>query len=241
MLGLLVPAFFYFDPLVVLHTGYVHATRIFGLSLNIVLLALLFVVDWLRFRHDSVNRVFLRYAGPLLKEQELRQMNATVPYLTATLILFTFTQDIIAGLACTYLMIGDPAAAYFGGRFGRIRFWNSKSLEGMLGFFLAGFVAAILFCLLHSYLVTTGFPNAVRLSAYSRFGPTRMSVIIVLVVGGATAAVTEFFSTNRMAGFLDDNLEVPIFAAAAMAGAAWVVGFPSDAILFDASQLFARG
>lgn len=240
MLGLLVPAFFYFDPIVLLDTGYVHATRIVGLTLNVIMLVGLIVVDLLRFRYDGFNELFIHFAGPLLKEQEKGRMNATVPYLTATLLLFTFTQDIIAGCACTFLMLGDPAAAYIGGRFGRVRFWNSKSLEGMLGFFLVGFLAAFLFSALHTYLISLHFPNAVRLAAYSLAGEGWWKFVSILIAGGIFAAVTEFFSTNRWNGFLDDNLEVPILAGIAMALAAWSLGFPLDAILFDPRQLLVR-
>lgn len=240
MLGLLVPAFFYFDPMVLLDSRYIHATRIVGLSLNVIMLATLIIVDLLRFKYDGMNDLFIRFAGPLLKEQEKGRMNATVPYLTATLLLFTFTQDLIAGCACTFLMLGDPAAAYIGGRFGRIRFWNSKSLEGMFGFFLVGFLAAFLFSALHTWLISLHFPNALRLAAYSLVGEVKWSFLSILFAGGVVAAVTEFFSNNRLNGFLDDNLEVPILAGVAMATAAWLLGFPVDAILFDPTQLFAR-
>ncbi len=241
MLGLLVPIFFYFDPLVMVNSPYVHLTRIVGLGLNVFMLLFLIAVDVLRFRFERLNDLFIRIAGPLLKEQEHGRMNATIPYLTATLILFSTTQEIIAGCATTFLMLGDPAAAYIGGRFGRVRFWNSKSLEGMLAFFLTGTLAVTLFLFFHSYLITVGFPNAVRESVFSFFGPHPLRLVLVVVVGAAAAAVTEFFSSNRLAGLLDDNLEVPIMAAIAMAATANLCGFPGDSIFFDLKQIFARG
>lgn len=241
MLGLLVPAFFYFDPLVILGTPYIHITRMVGLGLNVFMLLALIVIDVLRFRVESLNQLFIRVAGPLLKEQEHGRMNATIPYLTATLLLFSSTQEIIAGCATTFLMLGDPVAAYIGGKFGRVRFWNSKSLEGMLAFFLAGTTAAGLFLLLHSWLILQGFPNAVREAEYSFFGNRHLALLAVLVVGSAAAAVTEFFSSNRLAGLLDDNLEVPIMAAIAMAVTANLCGFSGESIFFDLKQIFARG
>ncbi|HMU85834.1 MAG TPA: hypothetical protein PKC35_20975, partial [Leptospiraceae bacterium] len=68
-----------------------------------------------------------------------------------------------------------------------------------------------------------------------------LALLAVLVVGSAAAAVTEFFSSNRLAGLLDDNLEVPIMAAIAMAVTANLCGFSGESIFFDLKQIFARG
>lgn len=239
MLGLLAPAFFYFDPMRLTGMPFAHPTKIVGLGLNLFLLLSLVVVDLLRFRVESVNNLFVKVAGPLLKTQELEKMNATVPYLTATFLLFCFSQDLIAGLACTFLMIGDPTAAYIGGRFGRVRFWNGKSLEGMLGFFLAGLLAAVLFGLLHSFLALKGYPNSVH-QGFTLFGIDALTFIVMLTAGAGAAAVTEFFSTNRLNGFLDDNLEVPLAGGLAMALAAYLMDAPLSSIFFDPAQLFAR-
>ncbi|HQI21270.1 MAG TPA: dolichol kinase [Leptospiraceae bacterium] len=239
MLGLLAPAFFYFDPMRLTSLPFDHATKIVGLGLNLFLLVFLVIVDLLRFRFEGVNTLFVRVAGPLLKTQELKKMNATVPYLTATFLLFCFCQDLIAGLACTFLMIGDPMAAYIGGRFGRVRFWNGKSLEGMLGFFLAGLLAAGLFGLLHSFLAAQGWPNSVH-QGLTLFDNDALRFVVMITVGAAAAAVTEFFSTNRLAGFLDDNLEVPLAGGLAMALSAYLMDVPLSNIFFDAAHLFAR-
>jgi dolichol kinase len=239
MLGLLAPAFFYFDPMRFTGIPFEHATKITGLSVNLFLLVFLVIVDLLRFRNDRVNELFVKVAGPLLKTQELKKMNATVPYLTATFLLFCFSQDLIAGLACTFLMIGDPVAAYVGGRFGRVRFWNGKSLEGMLGFFLAGTLAAVLFGLLHSFLSAQGYPNSVR-QGFTLFGNDWVRFVILIAAGAAAAAVTEFFSTNRMNGFLDDNLEVPLAGGLAMALAAYLMDMPLSSVFFDPAYLLAR-
>lgn len=239
MLGLLAPAFFYFDPMRLTGLPFDHSTKIIGLGLNLFLLVFLVIVDLLRFRDDSVNDLFVKVAGPLLKKQELRKMNATVPYLTATFLLFCFTQDLIAGLACTFLMIGDPVAAYVGGRFGRVRFWNGKSLEGMLGFFLAGTTAALLFGLLHSFLAAQGLPNSVH-QGFTLFDNGRWLFAGMITAGAMAAAVTEFFSTNRLNGFLDDNLEVPLAGGVAMALAAYLMDVPLSSIFFDPAHLFAR-
>ena len=49
-----------------------------------------------------------------------------------------------------FLLFGDTAAAYFGGKYGKYRFYNGKSLVGVLGAIIGGFIAVSIFMLLHS-------------------------------------------------------------------------------------------
>jgi len=232
-LGLVVPIIFYMD--------YLHwpaqALGISSRALAVIVMTFLsfslLAVDLIRFRFEAVNRLFFSLVGFMLKKQETQHMNATVPYFFASVILFLFFSPQIAMLACIFLMIGDPVAAFLGGYLGRLRFWNGKSLEGFGGFIMAGFLGSILFLWLNTlknpftpYFVLTGASGLDVIS-------------ILIVLGGCLlGAVAEFFSGTSLAGLLDDNLIVPVTGALSLALFATVAGYPPQAVFFNPLQFF---
>ena len=234
MLGLLIPIFFYLD--IFKNFGvWADPTRTLGLLLIFGTALLVMIVDLLRFRFDSFNRLFLSLFGRLMKEEEAHRFNAVTPYLISCGILFLFCAREVVTVCSIFLMVGDPAAAYIGSRWGRIRFWNNKSLEGMLAFVLLGMAAALAFLCIHSFLEPDSF-FALRDASKA----VRLDLIFVIFMGALFAGISEFFSSIHMRGLWDDNLLVPLGAVLGIFLGS-LISFGQEASLafwFDAGLLF---
>ncbi len=229
--GLVIPLVVYFDAFAFFAPGREHLTR----EICIVLLAagilLMLCVDTLRFQLKPLNRLFVNVVGSLLKEEEKKRYNATIPYFTACLLLLWFFSDVTATLACIFLMVGDPFAAYVGGHYGRVRFWNGKSLEGLLAFMGAGFIGSILFLAVH--LALAG-------DAAGPFALNTQAAPVIVLAGLGCAALAEFLSIVALRGLFDDNLIVPLFGAGGMALCALVMNdVDVMQLYFDSTGLFA--
>ncbi len=234
--GLIIPLALYFDIFGFMRPERAVFTREVCLILLVIAIALMFTLDTLRFSNERLNTVFMRLLGPLLKEEESKRYNATIAYFLACLLLMLVFSDIVVVFACIYLMIGDPWAAYIGGYRGRVRFWNGKSLEGLLAFIVVGFLACLLFLFLHQHLQGAGAPFALRDAA----GDLRLAVPLVILAGVTLAALAEFFSVIALRGLFDDNLIVPLCGALGILIAAWfTTAVQDDEIYFSASRLFA--
>ena len=136
---------------------------------------------------DSVNDWMVRRL-PFFKEAESRQITgATYMLLSATFLVFVFEKE-VAVLALLFLSVGDPFAALIGVRDHHARRFG-KSLAGSTAFAVVALGAGLL---------ATLHPD-VPLAWW-------------IVPGAVVAALTELAPLP-----LDDNLTVPIVAAAAMA------------------------
>lgn len=234
--GLIIPLALYFDIFAFFTPGRPAGTREVCMILLALVTGLMVLVDTLRFRNDKLNALFLRVLGPLLKKEERKRYNATIPYFLACFILMLFFSDVVVVLACIYLMIGDPWAAYVGGFHGRVRFWNGKSLEGLCAFIAAGFLGCLIFLVVHQYRAGPAAPFAL----WDADGVLRFVVPVVVLAGVIVAALAEFFSVIALRGLFDDNLIVPLSGAAGIVLAAYLTPEISpDAIYFSTGQLFA--
>lgn len=210
-----------------------HGSRWIGIGLLTFATVFLLLVDSIRLNNPSFNRFFIDRVGPLMKEEERDRYNGTVPYLFANLLLYMFFSKEIVVLACLLLMIGDPAAAYFGMRFGRTRFFNGKSLEGALGFVFAGFLACVGFLALHSWIQAES-------SVFWLFGnPAGPGLwwIAILLIGSVGAGIAEFFSVTGFRGLIDDNLIVPLAGCLTLALLGQAAGLPWSDVLFHPVKL----
>ncbi|MCR9144455.1 MAG: hypothetical protein NXI24_19610 [bacterium] len=234
--GLIIPLFLYFDVFGFLAPERPVFTREVCLVLLVAFIGLMFILDTLRFGNEQLNALFMRLLGPLLKQEESKRYNATLPYFLACTVLMLIFSDIVVVFACIYLMIGDPWAAYIGGYRGRVRFWNGKSLEGLLAFIVVGFLACFLFLLLHQSLAGSSAPFALL----NAEGAVRLAVPLVILAGVTLAALAEFFSVIALRGLFDDNLVVPLAGALGILIAAWfTTEVQPNEIYFSASRLFA--
>jgi dolichol kinase len=93
-------------------------------------------IDVLRIRGGLVYALYERFLGPVLREHETRRLTgASYMLVSAVLTLFLF-QNVVAGMAMAYLIVGDTMAALVGKTWGRHRLFT-KTLEGSLACFTA--------------------------------------------------------------------------------------------------------
>ncbi|XDD44248.1 diacylglycerol/polyprenol kinase family protein [Leptospira sp. WS60.C2] len=206
VLGLVIPVTLYLDPFRDAF-GLVYATRaILVTSLGIFLVSLI-LLEIVRLTNAGFEAFFYRYFGFLMKESERKRFNGTVPYFLANLIVVCFFPAEVAILAILFLVIGDPFAAYVGSRYGKHRFYNGKSIEGVFGFLIPAF----LFSVLVLFLITKSHPESF-LSLVDHQGFTWTPIVIVLV-SVLVSCATEFFSDTTAKGLIDDNLLIPVLGA----------------------------
>ena len=206
--GLIIPAIYFFDLFdYIWPIGYKENTRTISFFILSGLVIFMVIIEILRFNFPFWQDLFMKTIGKILKEKEEYKVHGGIPVLFAATLLVGFFPKEVAGIAILYLIIGDPFAAYIGGKFGTVRLYNSKSLQGMLaGVFMAflsglGFVACIAY--FDSFL-----PNS-DLYLWSENGINHI-VWILLLVTAVIAYTLELFSTD---GFFDDNILIPIGSA----------------------------
>ena len=147
----------------------------------------------------AVNNVLMKLFSPVAHPHERHGINSSTWYVTALLLLALFAPLRAAEVGVLVLAVADPAAGLIGRRFGRTRIRAGRSLEGTLGFFVVGAVAAT--CWL-SVAHAMAWPTAALLAA----------------AAAAVGALTELGSTK-----LDDNFTIPVATGLAAAVAAMVI------------------
>lgn len=196
------------------------------------------IVEVLRFKFDSVQRLFLKLFGPLLKAKEVDQIHASIPFFLACALCFGFMPKEVAILSVLFLVIGDPAAAWVGGRYGKKRFSNGKSVEGFAGGIAAASLAGFLFLALHLVFITSGFMAGASKNGggvLPGFESFQFLALGMIVAGAIAAFVAELWSGD---GMLDDNLLIPLSASAAMLIYHWLVfGSQLSALIYPWQKL----
>jgi dolichol kinase len=107
-----------------------------------ITLAMVFI-DIGRLRNWKLWHFFKGFISPIIREHEMRGDFTGASYILATscLVIALFSKP-VALAALAFIMVGDPASAIIGRRFGRIRF-RTKSLEGSLAFLTAASIVAL--------------------------------------------------------------------------------------------------
>ncbi|TGL54012.1 dolichol kinase [Leptospira meyeri] len=207
VLGLVIPVTLFFDPFQNAF-GLVFATRAILVSLLGILLVSLLILEFVRLNHSGFENFFYKHFGFLMKESERKRFNGTVPYFFANFLVVLFFPAEVAILAILFLVIGDPFAAYVGSKYGKHRFYNGKSLEGIIGFL----VPAFLFSILALFLITKSQPGSF-LAILDNQGAIFWTPIYLVFFSVVSACVTEFFANTTAKGLVDDNLLIPIVGA----------------------------
>lgn len=115
--------------------------------------------DWLRHRYSSVNRLYVKVLGALMRESEYAGWNGVIFYLLGTwFVLYSFPKD-VSVMSVLLLSWCDTAASTFGRLWGRYtpRIRRNKSLAGSLAAFLTGVATSYFF---YGWLVPTFGPMA---------------------------------------------------------------------------------
>jgi dolichol kinase len=158
------------------------------MSIYLFILSLLvLIVEVLRLRVPSVNRVAIKVMGPFMRESEVDQYSGFVFYgLGVALSLFLFPER-YAILSALFLMFADPISSAVGILYGKKKFLPNKSVEGTLA------------CAVTCYLIT--------LLYMSCFGYTGTKLFLFSFLAGFIAAISEMLSV-----WIDDNLTIPVFS-----------------------------
>lgn len=229
MAGLLVPVMLYCDVFRFLSDD-PFITRKVLIGLLVAANIALIVMETLRMKHSGFRDLFHRLFGSLMKESERDRIHGTVAYMISNLVLVLFFSDEVVVLSLTFLVLADPLAAFVGIYYGRLRFWNGKSVEGMLAFVAGSFLSGIVFYLIQDALNRGNLPFVLESGSIG-------VALAVLGFAAVVAALAEFFSFTALNGVVDDNLIVPLAAAAAFVIAALSLGFLPATVFFDVNWM----
>ncbi|PJZ68398.1 dolichol kinase [Leptospira perolatii] len=231
LLGLAIPICYYLD---VFHGafGLKNATWAIVTLVLVVCLFLLVILEFARFQIPVVQSVFVKLAGFLLKEEEKTRINGTFPYfLSCTFVVVFFPADITI-LSMLFLVIGDPMAAWVGVHFGKNRFSNGKSKEGIIAFILSTTFVGLWFL----YLFQS---NPDLLGIYHLAAGNIVQNIVLLLPAVIVAALTELYSGTYWNGLIDDNLLIPVVSALVLGMLAYfVLDLKLSQIFLNPTDLF---
>jgi dolichol kinase len=152
-----------------------------------------------RRRSPAVNARLMRLFAPIAHANEHHEVNSSTWYVTALLLIALFAPLRAAEIGVIVLAFADPTAGFVGRRWGRTRIVTGRSLEGTLGFVVAGTLAA------GAWLAAAhGLPLA--------------SAAVVALAGAAVGAIAEI-AVRRV----DDNFAIPVASTTAVALAMMLV------------------
>lgn len=148
----------------------------------------------------AANVLIMKAFAPYAHPHEYYRINSATWYATALTIISLTGRPEVCVPALAVLTFADPAAALVGRRYGRTKLMNGRSLEGSTAFLLVGIVAA-------SVVLATIFGLGTGASLLVAFG------------AAAPATVAELVSRR-----IDDNLSIPVTAAAGAMAALALLG-----------------
>ncbi|UCH77736.1 MAG: hypothetical protein JSU81_08400 [Candidatus Coatesbacteria bacterium] len=182
LLGLVLPAAYYFGAL----------SRPTVLLIVAVITAGAVVLEILRFRFAVVARAFTAVFRVLMREEEFRRLNATIPFLGATFLTLLLFPRTLAFVAMAFLALGDAAAGIVGRRLGGFRLRADKTLAGTLACLAVCFVVGWYFVGWKLALVGAGVAAAAELLSPGWFD----NFSVPLASGAAMWAVAHATGVN---------------------------------------------
>lgn len=234
LIGFFVPGILFFD----LFKGAFQlqfASRTIVFFLIIVILFIMSLLEILRLNHEGFNNFYLNNFGAIMKEAEKTRMNGVVPYMLSNAFIVAFFPSEIIFLSMAYLLIGDPVAAYFGSKYGKIRFYNGKSLVGVLSFIIASSVAGVLLMIMFES-TNSEYPLSILLD-----NVLNLRGMFIVFLGAIFAGLAEFLSGHAWKGFLEDNLLIPVVSSIVTTlSLSLLFNMPLNSLLFHSSNLFLK-
>lgn len=172
-----------------------------AISLISLITGLCLLLDITRLKFKKLNNIVLLIAKPVLRESEKNSLAGISYLLTGVLtILVLFNKDIVI-LSLLCLAFGDPLASYVGIKFGSIKIFNTKSLQGSFAaFFICTILSALFF--MQSEIMMR-------------------KIIIAAPLSGLIAAFSEALPVGEM----DDNLTFPIISSLLFSVLFYLMGF----------------
>jgi dolichol kinase len=232
LLGFILPFLYYID-IFKDAFGLANASRAIIFSILMFQGFVLVTTEYLRLKNPTFKKWFSENFGSLMKKEEETRMNATIPYMLSNAIVVLFFPPEFYFFAIGFLLIGDPVAAFFGANYGKYRFYNGKSLVGVVSFIIAACLVGIIFMVI--------FQNTKEGSIFALFTRDGLNskAIIAVLLSAVISGLTEFFSGHAWNGFLDDNLTIPLAAAFTLAlSLVLLFGINANEIFFPLMNLY---
>lgn len=158
-------------------------------------------LESLRRVSKRANAAMMRFFRPIAHEQERDRVNSATWYMTSLVLLALTGSPLLCVTGVAVLGVADPLAGLVGRRFGRVRLMNGRTLEGSLTFVVAGMLAA------RGAMLLVDTPLGA--------GALWLTAGAAALVGG----VVELVSRR-----IDDNLSIPLAAAATAAAVITLLG-----------------
>ena len=142
--------------------------------------------DIFRKNNKKMNAFAIRTFGPVMRSHEATNLSGLSFLVLGAMVLMLFGDKHIVTLTLLFLAFGDPAASFFGIRYGKDKLFDNKSLQGTLGAFVVCTITAAAY--------------------YYNQNLMTERLLIVAPLSGAIGAIAELFPFGK----LDDNLTFPI-------------------------------
>jgi dolichol kinase len=151
----------------------------------------------------SANVLIMKVFNPVAHPHEYHRINSATWYASALVLISLTGSALMCSVAVIVLGLADPTAALIGRRFGKTSLINGRSLEGSLAFVVAGTLGSLaVMRIWHSHLLWT-------------------HTLLIALVASVFGAVAELVSSK-----VDDNMSIPLAAAAGCAVVARLSGIP---------------
>ncbi len=168
----------------------------FDLSYKQKLISLLFIslftlfLELLRLRNKKINNFILHLLKPFMRDYEKDHFSGLLPLILGTLIIHIVFPDLIVKLALLFLAFSDPFASYLGLRYGKIKIFKAKTLEGFMGCWVCCSLIVLIFWPYEDFKNLTSF------------------ILFSLSAGfiGSVSEILSFVGVN-------DNFTIPVFSA----------------------------
>ncbi|OJD13286.1 hypothetical protein AJ78_06246 [Emergomyces pasteurianus Ep9510] len=203
------------------------------------------VTDFLRHRYQSVNKLYIRCLGALMRETEVAGYNGVIWYLLGAYISLRFFPKDVGVVGVLLLSWCDTAASTFGRLYGRytVRLRRGKSLAGTLAACATGVATAAAFW---GYLVPwigtfpddpegsfmfNGTLNLIPSFVRDHLGWPGISASTAVITGPLALGIMSMWTGIVAAGseFIDlfgwdDNLTIPVLSSVGIWGFLKVFG-----------------
>ena len=210
--GLLIPLIYFFDIFKYFsfsnNLTFEDVNRSLSFYILLILSLFILLIEISRFYIPIIQKIFLKYLGLFMKDDEKNRMSASFPFFFSHALLCILDNKAIATLGMLFLLIGDPVAAYFGSKYGKHRLTNGRSLEGTFCGILSCLILGMLFLLMLNLTNNLQY----QLFLWDCCGFSWNSVLIIFW-GAICAFIIELFSGH---GMLDDNFLIPVGSSIVM-------------------------
>ncbi|MFX1302617.1 MAG: glycerol-3-phosphate acyltransferase [Promethearchaeota archaeon] len=161
-------------------------SKLLALTIIGIVFICFFGLDIFRFLNRKTNELLTVKVKSFFRKGESKKLSSMTLFLLAAFITIILFDKNIAIIALSFLIFGDMFSKIFGLAFGRNKLFN-KTFEGTLAY-----IGSVLIC---SFLFYT----------FLRFS------LLILIIGGITAPMTELLSFK-----INDNFTVPLISGAFM-------------------------